>query len=236
MLPQVFVVRLQQQRDGGGAFDVAAYLDELPAFAVAHGGVADALKLVNPLHDLLQEFGGLIGAVDSRLRVHVRPDLRPRDLQIKAVQPVPLLGGDLLADVAGVFPRGDDAGEDRPFQPGIEREPLGEFVGIVGPLYFLGAAQLHQQALPAAVRTGRALVQHQAQIHVKQARGVLRALDVAAHPVQAVGNAAQHWQVSYWLSTHVSLLPPPCEEFTTREPCFSATRVSPPGTMVTLSP
>src|SRR5947209_19124017 len=35
---------------------------------------------------------------------------------------------------------------------------------------------------------------------------------------------------------HVSLLPPPCEEFTTREPCRSATRVSPPGTIVTFSP
>jgi len=40
----------------------------------------------------------------------------------------------------------------------------------------------------------------------------------------------------YWLNTHVSLLPPPCELFTTSEPFFSATRVSPPGTMLTLSP
>src|SRR6266850_2787656 len=30
-------------------------------------------------------------------------------------------------------------------------------------------------------------------------------------------------------STQVSLLPPPCEEFTTSEPFLSATRVSPPG-------
>ena len=30
-------------------------------------------------------------------------------------------------------------------------------------------------------------------------------------------------------STHVSLLPPPCDEFTTSEPFLSATRVSPPG-------
>ena len=32
----------------------------------------------------------------------------------------------------------------------------------------------------------------------------------------------------------MSLLPPPCDEFTTSEPLRSATRVSPPGTIVTL--
>ena len=40
----------------------------------------------------------------------------------------------------------------------------------------------------------------------------------------------------HWLSTQVSLLPPPCDEFTTSDPRFSATRVNPPGTIVTLSP
>ncbi len=37
-------------------------------------------------------------------------------------------------------------------------------------------------------------------------------------------------------STHVSLLPPPCEEFTTSEPFFIATRVRPPGMIVIFSP
>ena len=37
-------------------------------------------------------------------------------------------------------------------------------------------------------------------------------------------------------STQVSLLPPPCEEFTTSDPRRSATRVRPPGTSVTFSP
>ena len=32
-------------------------------------------------------------------------------------------------------------------------------------------------------------------------------------------------------NTQVSLVPPPCEEFTTSDPFFSATRVSPPGVM-----
>ena len=42
--------------------------------------------------------------------------------------------------------------------------------------------------------------------------------------------------LTHWLSTHVSLLPPPCDEFTTSDPRVNATRVSPPGTTVTLSP
>ena len=37
-------------------------------------------------------------------------------------------------------------------------------------------------------------------------------------------------------STQVSLLPPPCDELTTSEPARSATRVRPPGTIVTRSP
>src|SRR6202795_5027637 len=36
--------------------------------------------------------------------------------------------------------------------------------------------------------------------------------------------------------TQVSLLPPPCEELTTSEPARRATRVKPPGMIVTFSP
>src|SRR5688572_24947040 len=60
-------------------------------------------------------------------------------------------------------------------------------------------------------------------IHIDEPRDILCALDVASHPVERIGNAAQH------PSTQVSLLPPPCDEFTTREPFFNATRVNPPG-------
>src|SRR5258706_1719885 len=35
---------------------------------------------------------------------------------------------------------------------------------------------------------------------------------------------------------HVSFVPPPCEEFTTSEPSRNATRVSPPGTIITSLP
>src|SRR5471032_2698712 len=41
--------------------------------------------------------------------------------------------------------------------------------------------------------------------------------------------------LSHPSNTHVSLVPPPWLELTTSEPALSATRVSPPGTMRTLS-
>jgi uncharacterized circularly permuted ATP-grasp superfamily protein len=69
---------------------------------------------------------------------------------------------------------------------------------------------------------------------VEQARGIFRALDVARDPVQLVRVAAQHAASS--ASTHVSLVPPPCDELTTSEPSGSATRVNPPGTTVTPLP
>ena len=40
----------------------------------------------------------------------------------------------------------------------------------------------------------------------------------------------------YAAITQVSLVPPPCDELTTREPSRSATRVSPPGTRLIVRP
>src|SRR3981081_2536234 len=69
-------------------------------------------------------------------------------------------------------------------------------------------------------------------VSIHEPRPALGAFDVARHPIQMVGGAAQH-QAS---STQVSLVPPPCEELTTSEPSRKATRVSPPGTIVTSRP
>ena len=63
--------------------------------------------------------------------------------------------------------------------------------------------------------------------------GGLGTLDVAAEPEAMIGDARDH-AVSF--ITQVSLLPPPCDEFTTSDPSRSATRVSPPGTSVTSLP
>ena len=73
---------------------------------MAHGGIGDTLKLVHGLHHLLQEFGGLFGVHRSGFQAAL--NLRPRDLQVERVQTMPLLGGDLLAHMPRVLPRGDE--------------------------------------------------------------------------------------------------------------------------------
>ena len=73
---------------------------------------------------------------------------------------------------------------------------------------------------------------------------VRRALPDAAFRVPHLARSTQHrtehhalgTQPGQLFSTHVSLLPPPCDELTTNDPFRNATRVNPPGTMVTFSP
>src|SRR5262249_6457829 len=90
-------------------------------------------------------------------------------------------------------------------------------------------------------------VEHQVQIDVDEPRHVLGSLDIAAHPVNRIGDTAQHCccprsteiitstsgssvlTCGSPASTQVSLLPPPCDALTTSDPFFNATRVRPPG-------
>src|SRR3546814_8486604 len=66
-------------------------------------------------------------------------------------------------------------------------------------------------------------LQRHAVRHVEDARHVLGALDVAHHPVEIVGGAAQHQSSPARMSeissssTQVSLVPPPWLELTTSE-------------------
>jgi hypothetical protein len=191
--PEILVVGLDEDGSCRGALDVAADLDELPSLAVAHGGVGDALELVNRLHDTLQEFGLLLGAGEQGLSVAVELVVRARDLEVETVEAVPLLGGDLLTDVAGVLAGGDDAGEDRALVRGVEGELVRERVGIAGPLDVSGIAEGEQDALPAAIGAGSALVEHEVQVDVEQTRGVLGALEVTGHPVETIGDSGEHW-------------------------------------------
>src|SRR4029078_11557199 len=71
-----------------------------------------------------------------------------------------------------------------------------------------------------------------AQGRVDGAREIFRPLDIAGQPVQVFSGTRQHL---YSSKIQVSLVPPPWLELTTSEPSFSATRVRPPGTMVTRS-
>ena len=71
----------------------------------------------------------------------------------------------------------------------------------------------------------------------EKAGDVFGPLHISIDPVQRVGNPAQHFTASRCsLTTHVSLQPPPWEEFTTSEPRFNATRVKPPGLTQLLLP
>src|SRR5205823_1182935 len=79
---------------------------------------------------------------------------------------------------------------------------------------FLHAEDLDQR-LPAGLHLFRQ-VQQQVAVDGDEARGRLRALQVASVPVEVVRDARQHQPSPSSASTiQVSLLPPPCELLTT---------------------
>ena len=78
-----------------GPFDVDAGKHEPPALAVAHGGVRGALELVQVGDDPLQEVRRV--GRERGLGGHTG---RP---QVEQVKPLPGLGGDLVANLAGVL-------------------------------------------------------------------------------------------------------------------------------------
>ena len=162
----------------------------------------------------------------------------PRDLVKQAVQPLPLVRADLFAYLARVLAGRGHAGGDRRTVARIEGKDLRHLVSIAAPGQVGRIAQRRQNPPPAAVRARGGLIQHQVQIHVEQAGGVLGPLQVAAHPVQAVGDAREHGCISDSIGSEPRYLC--CRRLATNSPpairCRSATRVRPPGTMVTLSP
>src|ERR1017187_103862 len=100
-------------------------------------------------------------------------------------------------------------------------------------------------------------IEDELQVHLEQARYVLGALDVSAHPIQRGGDAREH-HVGLGprgrhlrgcghlppsrgrhlppSMTHVSFEPPPWDELTTSDPFRSATLVRPPGVTTVFSP
>src|SRR5210317_174289 len=91
---------------------------------------------------------------------------------------------------------------------------------------FLLALDDADQTVPARLRTLR-YIQDKLGVGVGQTGHILGAFQIARHPVQAFGDTREH--AVHRSSIHVSLLPPPCDEFTTSDPLRIATRVSPPG-------
>src|SRR5882762_6110795 len=138
----------------------------------------------------------------------------------QAVHPLPLLRTDLLAHLACVLTSRRDRGGDRRAVAGIEGEHVRNLIRIATPRQVEWIAEGRQHSLPASVDTRRRLIEHQVEIHVKDARAMFCALQVAAHPIQVVCDSREH---VYGFNTQVSLLPPPWDEFTTRDPLRSAT-------------
>ena len=170
--------------------------------------------------------------------------------QVKLIQPKPHLGRDDFPDGPGVLPRSTQAGDDRVGIVAVEGEKLNDILlrGLAvafGEILVVACGV--DQRLPLLACPIRR-VEHEVEVDVDEARHIFRALDAAAHPVNRIRDATEHQvmapvaeiasapggaaspsAMTLSASTQVSLVPPPWEEFTTSDPGFKATRVSPPG-------
>src|SRR5579859_6497837 len=89
------LVDLEERSDSVGAFEVASESNEVPALAMDHRCIADALEQMDGVDEGRQH----IVDIGTELGFGVR---RVHEM-IKAVEALPLLGGDFFADLAGVF-------------------------------------------------------------------------------------------------------------------------------------
>src|SRR5208337_497083 len=97
-------VGADQAGDGFGAFDEASELDVMPAFAMRHGRVGDALKQVCAI---------LHGAEEAvRIGEAGVAGGRALDLQKETIELLPHFGAALLPDLAKILAGGGDAGNN----------------------------------------------------------------------------------------------------------------------------
>src|SRR3569833_77575 len=210
---EMWLIHLQQSVDGVRTFQVAAEANEVPALPVDHRCVADTLEELN--------------RIDNRRKyvVDVRSELlfslRRMHLVIQAVQPLPLFAGNFFANLAGVFACCIDAASDGRGVVLVEDELLSGGSNVATPFETCRIAQCSNETLPVRFGACSAGIEHEAHGYIELAHGVLGALEVAAHPEEAVGNTRkqqgrhQKTKSDCYSRTHVSLLPPPCEELTT---------------------
>ena len=129
--------------------------------------------------------------------------------QVEAVHLHPHLGRDHLAHRPRVLAGAVRAAEDRARVVGVERQEADHVLAaelaevLVEGLAVAGG--VHER-LPLLLGLDRE-VEHEVEVHVDEAGDVLRALHVARHPVDRVGDAAQHRRSPHRASTQVSLLP-----------------------------
>jgi hypothetical protein len=150
---------------------------------VGHGGGGDAFEGLGAVADLAEEGVGPLG--------HGR-GAPVAGQQVQAVQVLPHLAADLLADAARVLARAREADEhaagirgmgvqelQHPALAALGKDALEEG-GVAGD-----AHDVLETAAPRAVEQGL-------EVHRGQAGHRLRALDVARHPVQRLGHAREH--------------------------------------------
>ena len=180
------VLHVEDPRGLVGAFQVAAQPAEMPALVVRHRRVGDAGELVARHFDDREQMLGVAEAVGI--------EGRRVDHQVELVQLLPHLRRDHLADRARVLAGGAETGSNRVGVVGIVREELNDALlggGAIAVRELLCIARRIDERLPLLHRADRH-VEHQVERHVDEARDVLRPLDIAAHPVDRVGDAAQH--------------------------------------------
>lgn len=175
------LVDLEQRGRGVGALKIAAEADELPALTVDHAGIGGAFEEV----DAVDDRGELVADVGSKVRLRVRQV----HLVVKTVEALPHLRGDFFAHLAGVFAGSIEAINDRGWAEIVVDQLLRHFLDATVPLHLHRLAECGHHALPSHLHVGAAGIEHQAHGHVEQAHRILRSLQVAAHPVEAVGNA-----------------------------------------------
>jgi hypothetical protein len=174
-----------RMRDGlVGALEHAAEAHEVPRLVVRHRGVGDALEEVAAHADLAE-------GVEHPLGLGQRP--LGLDLQVHAVDLRPHLRRDRLPHRARVLARVAQARRDRIRVVGVIRQPLDHArLGRQAEalLERLGVAARVDERLPLLRRRQRQ-IDLQVEVDADEARHVLGALDVARHPVDGIGDAAE---------------------------------------------
>ena len=159
--------------------------------------------------------------------------------KIEPVDLLPHFARNLFARRPRILPRERETGENRVRIFLLQGQELGDraFVrGFVERIEKIGLFERSDDRRPMLHRVGLASeIEEELEIHIEEPGVIFRPLDVAAHPIKRIGNAAEHCvrpglglglrlrRIAIGASSssstiQVSLLPPPCEELTTSEP------------------
>src|SRR6266404_9232936 len=178
------VVCANQSGESVSALHIASKLNIVPAFAVAHRRVGYSLKKVYAIKR----------SAEKQLRMQDPALARGSayDLQVEPVELLPHFRAALFADLPQIFARCRNAGDDRRRIGTIESQRVGERCGVYFPARRDRNLQRVEQAQPASRACFGGLIEAQLEINVDEARGVLGPLQIAAHPVQAVGDSGKH--------------------------------------------